>query len=210
MIPQESEALGFLEVDYNGFTVRTSLPDQWPLYLIRQGRMIDAVEGILGDQFDEYLDRFPSFKDVAPFTDLLAEAAGIPGDGPFGGIPLLLMQLEMFPDDAESWLSSTHHVSLVDYYRGTLTLREVFVRLKKPWNRTDFLLADVFHAVARQPHPERPLSEMDKARVAAQEEERKRQEALLKAKEAQYNPAQAAADKARANALKEQRRGHRG
>lgn len=202
--PQQSEAQGFLHFNYQGIDVRTALPDEWPLDLIRRGRFIDATQIILGDQFDAFIDRLPALEDLTAFTDYLAAQAGIPGDGPFGGIPLLLMQLEMFGDDAESILSANHHVSLVDYYRGKLTLRQVFVLLKQPWTRTHYLLADLFHATARQPHPDRPLSEMEKARAEAEKAERDRREAVMREREKQYaNPAAVAAEKAQANALRE-------
>lgn len=202
--PQQSEAAGFLHFDYQGFTVRADLPDKWPLQLIRVGRVIDATQLILGDQFDAFLDRFPEFGDLTGFTNRLAAEAGIPGEGAFGGIPYLLLQLELFPDDAELLLSANHHVSLVDYYRGQLTLRQVFVYLKQPWTREHYLLADLFHATARQPHPDRPLSEMEKARAAAEKAERERKEAIMRAKQEQYtNPAAVAAEKAQANALRE-------
>lgn len=202
--PQESEALGFLHFDYRGLTIRTELPDKWPLQLIRAGRVIDATQLILGDLFDEFLTRFPTFEELSEFTNRLASEVGIPGDGAFGGIPVLLMQLEMFGDDVENLLSANHHVSLVDYYRGTMTLRQVFVLLKQPWTRTHYLLADVFHAAARQPHPDRPLSEMEKARAAAEKAEAERKEAVMREREKQYaNPAMEAAAKAQANALRE-------
>ncbi len=202
--PQESEAQGFLQFAYYGLTVKTGLPDEWPLHLIRQGRVIDATQEILGAQLDDFLNRFPSFEELRDFTNTLATKAGIPGEGAFGGIPVLLMQLEMFPDDIECLLSANHHLSLTDYYRGDLTLRQVFVRLKQPWTRTHYLLADVFHAVARQPHPDRPLSAMEEARAAAEQAERDRKEAVMREKEKQYaNPAVVAAEKAQANALRE-------
>jgi hypothetical protein len=205
--PQESEAAGFLHFTYRGLTVTTQLPSHWPLELIRRGRVIDAVQLILGDQFDEFLDQFPEFDDLTDFTNRLATEAGIPGTGAFGGIPALLLQLEFYADDVENILSANHHVSLVDYYRGDLTLRQVFVRLKQPWTRTHYLLADVFHALARQPHPDRPLSEMEKARAAAEKAEQERKEKVMREKEKQYaNPAAIAAEKAQANALRELRR----
>lgn len=202
--PQESEARGFLQFNYRGLAVKTGLPDGWPLNLIRQGRIIDAAQIILGDQFDAFLDTFPTFEDLTDFTNRLATEAGLPGEGSFGAVPALLMQLEMFPDDIESLLSMNHRVSLVDYYRGEITLRQVFVYLKQPWNRTHYLLSDLFHAVARQPHPDRPLSDMEKARAAAEKAEKERKEAVMREKEKQYaNPAAVAAEKAQANALRE-------
>lgn len=202
--PQESEALGFLEVDYKGFTVRTSLPDQWPLHLIRQGQIIDAAQEILADRFDEFLEQFPTFGDLVPFTQALAEAAGIPGDNAFGGVPVLLAVLETSADELERHLSANHRMNLVDYYRGELTLRQIAVRLEQPWTRDHFLLADVFHVIARQPHPDRPLSPLEKARVEAAAAEQKRHENKLHARETQYLTA---ADKARENAMKAQGKG---
>lgn len=204
MTPQESEALGFLEVDYKGFTVRTGLPDQWPLHLIRQGRVIDAAQQILGDRFDEFLDLFPTFSDLVVFTKTLAEAAGIPGDNAFGGLPALLSLLENSADEVERHLSANHRLNLVDYYRGELTLRQIAVRLEQPWTRDHFLLADVFHVIARQPHPDRPLSLLEKARVEAAEAEQKRHQDKLHARETQYSTA---AEKARENAMKAQQKG---
>lgn len=204
MTPQQSEAQGFLSLNYGGFIIQTPLPDEWPLDLIRRGKIIEATEEILGDRFDDFLDRFPRLDDLVSFTKRLAAEAGIPGEDAFGGIPRLLAQLEFFSDDVETLLSTNHRVSLVDYYRGDLTLRQVFVYLKQPWSRTHYLLADVFHAVAHQPHPDRPLSEREKRRAAAEKAERERKEALMRQKEQQYaNPAAVAAEKAAANAARE-------
>jgi hypothetical protein len=179
--------------------MQTSLPDQWPLALIRQGRIIDAAQEILADRFDEFLDLFPAFADLVAFTKTLAETAGIPGDNAFGGIPVVLSVLEHDADELERHLSTHHGANLVDFYRGELTLRQIAVRLEQPWTRDHFLLADVFHAIMRQPHPDRPLSPLEKARVEAAAAEQKRHEDKLHARETQYTTA---AQKARENALK--------
>lgn len=202
--PQESEALGFLEVDYKGFTVRTSLPDQWPLHLIRQGQIIGAAQELLGERWGEFLDRFPTFGDLVEFTRILADTAGIPGENGFGGIPVLLHILEHDADELERHLSAHHHVNLVDYYRGELTLRQISVRLTQPWTRDQFLLADVYHVIARQPHPDRPLSPLERAHVEAVAAEQKRHQDKLHARETQYSTA---ADKARENAIRAQQKG---
>jgi hypothetical protein len=202
--PQESEAEGFLEVDFKGFTVRTSLPDQWPLHLIRQGRIIDATQELLGGRWAEFLDSFPSFGDLVEFTRALAEAAGIPGENGFGGIPVLLHILEHDADELERHLSANHHVNLVDYYRGELTLSQIAVRFEQPWTRDHFLLADLIHVISGRPHPDRPLSPLEKARVEAAAADQKRHEDKLHARETQYSTA---AEKARENAMKAQQKG---
>lgn len=202
MNPQESEAAGFLEVDYQGFKVRIGLPDEWPLHLIRQGQIIDAAQQILGDRFDEFLDQFPTFSDLVAFTKVLAADAGIPGENAFGGIPVILHVLEHNADELERHLSANHHMNLVDYYRGVLTLRQIAVRFEQPWTREHFLLADVYHVIARQPHPDRPLSPLEKAGVEAAEAEQKRHAEKLHSRETQYSTA---AVKARENAMKAQK-----
>lgn len=203
MTPQQSEALGFLSLNYGGFIVQTPLPDEWPLDLIRRGNIVEATEEILRERFNDFLDRFPLLEDLIGFTRRLAETAGIPGEGAFGGIPKLLAQLEFYADDIELQLAE-RHVSLVDYYRGELTLRQVFVYLKHPWNRTHYLLADVFHGITRQPHPDRPLSDREQAQAEAERAEKRRREALMREKEKQYaNPVAVAAEQAEANALRE-------
>jgi hypothetical protein len=78
----------------------------------------------------------------------------------------------------EADLSRYHHIDLRDYWRHTLTLRQIAVRvrhlpadsavrfvLKAPdWSTTDYLLADLIHVHTGQPHPAHPAV-LAKARI---------------------------------------------
>lgn len=93
----------------------------------------------------------------------------------------LLRLLREHPDVVEADLSRYHHIDYRDRWRRDeagcrrLTFRMIAVRVRHlppdsataralngpGWSLTDYLLGDVFHAVAGKRHPERPQPSRD-------------------------------------------------
>lgn len=86
------------------------------------------------------------------------------------------------PEALEADIQRVYGIDLGGLWRGELSVRRlvVLVRYLPPdaavwseqsgvdfgWSLTDYLLADLFHVLAREPHPARPSPKRDKKRDA--------------------------------------------
>jgi hypothetical protein len=122
--------------------------DDWPLHLIRSGQFIDALEVLLGDQWDAFLFANPQTEHVLPSSNAFAAAVGLPADKSarhpktgksvdvaFGAIPRLLIMLEKFRTAIDSDLEQFWHLDYRDRFRfdvdgrRRLTLRKIHDRI---------------------------------------------------------------------------------
>jgi len=209
----EAEALGLDSVTatFAGRGWRVGLDvETWPLAVIRrcvgmssiqvdQMAIADALEQILGNQWDDFVALAPKARNLAPMSNAVAKAAGFesrePIDKAFGAIPRLLAVLDSWPSAVESDLNQFWHIDYRDRFiiengRRKLTLRQIGARVdhlpvgsalavemgrRSP---TDLLLMDLCEPLAGKPHPARPLTrEQIAERRAAEESDRKAREA---------------------------------
>lgn len=146
-----------------------------------------ALEIILGDQWDRFLALAPRRRDLVPASHAFAEAVGIgastqegpdgkPFDRAFGSIPRLLAVLDTWPTAVESDLCRFWSLDYRDRWRldkrgrRLLTLRQIHARLSHlpadsalavamgRRSPTELLLMDIYEPLAGRAHPARPLT----------------------------------------------------
>lgn len=250
--PVEAEARGQTHVVCPMGGVDWSIPldvDTWPLtpvahsvYVGPDGEVrtnptavVEALSGLLGQQWPRFEETVvPRRRDLAPASDTLAAAVGIPAspvtdelpDRAFGAIPRLVAVLTAWPRAVESDLDRFWGIDYRDRWRFTssgqrkLTLRQIHARISHlpadsalaiamgRRSPTELLLMDIYEPLAGRVHPARPLTaEQIAERRHKAEQMRQAREAYEARRVAQgHRNIDAALDAARANAL----RGHNG
>ncbi|MCV7230665.1 hypothetical protein [Mycolicibacterium komossense] len=198
--------------------------EEWPLGLIRRGLYVDAVVELLGGQTAP----IPMYGDIVSLSDAMAAAAGVsrlPEETPlpdslfglqlFGAVPRLIAWLDAFEDDIASDLRAFRNVDYLDRWRGDLTLRQIWVYIRRlppssalsvarnggheMWTRQSILTAQVWEQLARQVYVGRPMTSEEIAQVEEMRRENAQTMADLADKEDYYSPA---ASRARIDAAK--------
>ncbi|OCB56124.1 hypothetical protein A5722_14595 [Mycobacterium vulneris] len=221
------EALGEPEVGFVWRGHRLTIPralEDWPLDAIRTGGYVDAVEELLAGQTAPV----PLYEDLVSLSDAMAAAVGVsrlPETKPlpdkyfgahiFGAVPMLLDCLDNYEDDVASDLRHFWHVDYADRWRGDLTLRQIWVYVRRPkptsalaiarnggsepWTKTAVVLAQIWEQIARKPYFGRPLTAEELAELLAQKRANEAQMQELSDKQDYYSPE---ASRARAEARK--------
>ena len=218
------EALGEPIAEFTWRGHHLSIPravEDWPLDLITAGRVVDAVLVLLDGQTAP----IPRYGDACDLSDAMAAACGIsrlpeaksqPGVDHFGAVPLLLWLLDEHEDDVACDLRTLRGVDYRDRWRGDLTLREIWVMIRRvpptsalaiarnggraPWTREAIVTAQVWEQLARQVYVGRPMTGEEIDAVLARKAEDDKKVADLKDREAHWSPAAARARKAAAAA----------
>jgi hypothetical protein len=198
----QAEALGqeYVSVSFRGHDWRLPLDvDTWPLTpvqcsvgsrngepVVNHAAVAEALEGILGDQWDHFVTVAKRRGDLTPASDAFAAAVGIGKtqerapdgrlfDRAFGAIPRLLAVLEAWPTAVESDLDRFWGIDYRDRWRfdgdrRRLTLRQIFARISHlpsdsalaiamgRRSPVELLLMDVYEPLAGRVHPARPLT----------------------------------------------------
>jgi hypothetical protein len=201
--PVEAEAIGaeFVTAVYKGREWRIPADvDTWPLDYVRSSigytrertpivnhvAITQALEGILGEQWDDFVIAAPRRRDLVPASQTFAAAIGIGASdqrGPdgalldrvFGSLPRLLAVLETWPTAVESDLNRFWGLDYRDRFlfttgRRRLTLRQIHARLSHlpadsalavemgRRSPVELLLMDIYEPLAHRVHPARPLT----------------------------------------------------
>jgi hypothetical protein len=202
--PVEAEALGeeFVTATHLGREWRIPADlDTWPLesvkhsigfsvttreILINHIATAEAIEALLGPQWDDFVALAPQRRNLVPASQAFAEAVGIPAsaekgadgklqDRVWGSLPRLLAVLETWPTAVESDLSRFWGIDYRDRWRFTegrrrLTLRQIHARISHlpadsalavamgRRSPTELLLMDLYEPMAGRVHPARPLT----------------------------------------------------
>jgi len=201
--PVEAESLGeeFVSAAFAGRDWRIPLDvDTWPLEHLRysvgyardRGSVVNhiavaqALEEILGDQWDDFVTAAPRRRDLVPASQSIAAAVGIAAsdqrgpdgqlfDRAFGSIPRLLAVLQSWPTAVESDLMRFWNLDYRDRWRfddgrRRLTLRQIHARLSHlpadsalaiamgRRSPVELLLMDIYEPLAGRAHPARPLT----------------------------------------------------
>lgn len=181
--------------------------EAWPLDAIRRARWVDAVDLLLAGQSPGSAD--PVLDDYRELSDAMAEAVGVgrlpeqPADPVrwFGGVSTLLRLLDEFEEDVERDLRSLG-VDYLDRFRGTLTLRQVWVMIRRSpstsaiaiadnggkhvWTEPDFIGASVYQALTGELYPGRPLKPAERERALKAMQAQADHVAKLKERAAHY------------------------
>ncbi|AHJ86300.1 hypothetical protein 32HC_22 [Mycobacterium phage 32HC] len=210
------EALGEPDVRFvwrrHELTVPRALED-WPLDLIRAGRYVDAVAELLNGQTAPV----PLYRDLVSLSDAMAAAVGVerlPETKPlperyfgayvFGAVPQLLDYLDNNEDDIASDLKTFRNVDYLDRWRGDLTLRQIWVYVRRLpptsalaiarngghelWTKQSILTAQVWEQIARQPYVGRPLTVEEVEQALAKKRANEARMSQLAEKEDYYSP----------------------
>jgi hypothetical protein len=201
--PVEAEALGeeFVTATHLGREWRIPADaDTWPLEHVRYSigynrdrepvinhiAIAQALEEILGEQWDDFLIAAPRRRDLVPASQAFAAAIGIgasaqrapsglPFDRAFGSLPRLLAVLTSWPTAVESDLTRFWNLDYRDRWRfddgrRRLTLRQIHARISHlpadsalaiemgRRSPVELLLMDIYEPLAHRVHPARPLS----------------------------------------------------
>jgi hypothetical protein len=196
--------------------------------------LVVALRHILGHQWPDFLVAAPKRGDSVKASHVFAEAVGISTTGSaldvaFGGIPALLLDLQRYEGAIEATLGSLG-VDYRDRYRfqpgrrRILTLRQIHNRLRyapydsplaiakndgvRPLSDAALVSMDVFEAIAKIPHPSRPLSPAQRAERQA--EQVKKDEALAgyKKRRSAEQDRRSGLEKAKANAQEARKVAH--
>jgi hypothetical protein len=174
--------------------------DTWPLDYVRSSigytrertsvvnhvAITQALEELLGDQWDDFVALARRRKDLVPATQAFAEAVGIapstqrgpdgkPFDLAWGSIPRLLAVLHSWPTAVESDLARFWNLDYRDRWRfddgrRRLTLRQIHARISHlpadsalaiemgRRSPVELLLMDIYEPLAHRVHPARPLT----------------------------------------------------
>jgi len=152
---------------------------------VNHGALITALETLLGEQLEDFLDAAPTRAELIPASHAFATAVGI-GQTPdahsqrydkaFGAIPRLLALLDNLTDAVESDLSRFWGIDYRDRWRfddtgrRLLTVRQIHARLSHlpadcalaiamgRRSPMELLLMDLYEPLAGRPHPARPLT----------------------------------------------------
>lgn len=197
----ELEATGATEVtfDFRGTSVTIPLGiEAWPIGLIRARRTGAAIRTLLGRQRPPLRTR----DDATELTHRMADACGVtplpetevPPGAVFGAVPLLIDLLDNHADDIAADLRRFYGIDYRDRWRGNLTLREIWVCVRRldhtsalavarnggdpVWTRGDIIAARNIELWTRKHYEGRPWSKdewkamLDKRAAAAAEAER--------------------------------------
>jgi hypothetical protein len=182
------ETLGAREVTlvWRGRPVTIPLRvEDWPTEDIRKARFIHAVKRLLGGQRvgPAVIDDYRLLSDAMAETigvGRLPETPAAP-DAWFGGLPTLLRLLHENEDDIAADLRERFGVDYRDRWRDALTLREIWVMIRRSpstsaialadnygkhvWTEPDFIGAGIYQALTGEIYPGRPLkpAEMERA-----------------------------------------------
>ena len=189
------EAMGATEVTFSFRGRPVTIPldvGEWPAVSVRFDPLVAVME-LLGDQAGRVLGPGAVVDDARELSQAMAEAVGIgrlpeaedaPGEW-FGSVQDLLRLVEHQADDIELDLRRIG-VDYRDRWRGTLTLRQVWVYIRRSlstsaiavssnfgkhvWTESDFIEASVYQALTGKVYPGRPLKpeELAKALEAMQ------------------------------------------
>jgi len=174
--------------------------DTWPLDHVRYSvgytrdrtsavnhiAVAQALEEILGEQWDDFLIAAPRRRDLVPASQAFAAAIGIGAseqrapdgqlfDRAFGSLPRLLAVLTSWPTAVESDLTRFWNLDYRDRWRfddgrRLLTLRQIHARLSHlpadsalavemgRRSPVEVLLMDIYEPLAHRVHPARPLT----------------------------------------------------
>lgn len=173
--------------DFRGGQVTIPFPlEAWPLDEIAAGRKGRALKHLLGSQRPAMATR----ADAAELSHRMADACGLtplphttvgPGDM-FGAAPALLRALAR-ADDLEADLRRFYHVDYRDRWRAALTLRQVWVFVRRlphdaaslidaetgnqPWTRAEIIGARSWEMFTRKWYPGRPFSREEREEIEA-------------------------------------------
>ncbi|QEA10782.1 tail assembly chaperone [Mycobacterium phage Weirdo19] len=206
------EAIGETEavVRFRGRTLRVPLDlDEWPLPKIRAADWVGAVDELLAGQRLGIAD--PLLDDYRELSEAMAEAVGVgrlpeepsPPDQWFGGVPRLLRLLDHHEPDVELDLRRIG-VDYRDRFRGTLTLRQVWVYVRRSlatsavavadnggkhvWTEGDFITASIYQALTGEVYPGRPLKPAEVAKAIEAMQAKAAHAAKLRERQAHYAP----------------------
>lgn len=147
----------------------------------------EVLEELLADQWEAFVAAAPRRRDLAPASQVLAAAVGIPAsmdpdprggltDRVFGALPRLLAVLNAWPDAVESDLQRFWGIDYRDRWRfddagrRRLTLRQINARINHlpadsalaiemgRRSPVELLLMDLYEPLAGRVHPARPLT----------------------------------------------------
>lgn len=192
------EALGEPTVRFRWRRHTLTIPraiEEWPLDLIRRGMFVDAAAQLLNGQTAPV----PLYGDLISLSDAMAEACGVSrlpetkplpdkwfGIHAFGAVPILLDLLDSHEDDIASDLRTFRHVDYLDRWRGDLTLRQIWVYIRRLpptsalaiarnggnelWTKQAILTAQVWERLAGRAYVGRPMTieEINEATAAKQ------------------------------------------
>lgn len=210
------EALGEPEVRFcwrgHDLTIPLAL-EEWPLDLIRATRYVDAIESLLAGQTAP----IPRYGDAVDLADAMAAAVGVErlpetkpspdrkfGEQIFGGIPLLLALLDGFEDDIACDLKTFRNVDYADRWRGGLTLRQIWVYIRRlpldsalsiatnggheRWTKQAIVTAQVWEMLARRVYVGRPMTREEIDAALAAKAKADAQMSDMKAKQDYWSP----------------------
>ncbi len=185
--------------------------ERWPLHLLRAARWVEAIDELLAGQPLGIAD--PLIDDYRELSEAMADAIGIgrlpeeprAADQWFGGVLTLLRLLDHHEADVELDLRRVG-VDYLDRYRGKLTLRQVWVCVRRSlptsavavadnygkhvWNEGDFIAASIYQALTGEVYPGRPLKPEERAKAIEAMQAKAAHEAKLRERQAHYAPPQ--------------------
>lgn len=206
------EAIGATEADvaFGGRKIVVPLAlERWPLQLIREARWVEAVDVLLAGQSIGIPD--PVIDDYRNMSELMARAVGVgrlPETPPapdqwFGGVPTLLRLLDHYEEDVELDLRRVG-VDYLDRFRGTLTLRQVWVCVRRSqptsaialadndgrhvWTEPDYIAASVYQALTGEIYPGRPLKPEERTKALEAMRAKAERVDKLRERQAHYAP----------------------
>lgn len=210
------EALGEPEVRFrwrrHALTIPRAIED-WPLDLIRRGMFVDAAAQLLNGQTAPV----PLYGDLISLSDAMAAACGVsrlPESKPlpekyfgihaFGAVPFLLDVLDSHEDDIASDLKTFRGVDYLDRWRGDLTLRQIWVYIRRLpptsalaiarngghelWTKQAILTAQVWERLAGRVYTGRPMTREEIEEVTAAKKANEAQMSSLADKQDYYSP----------------------
>lgn len=221
------EALGEPAVRFTWRSHALTIPraiEDWPLDLIRRGLFVDAAAVLLDGQTAPV----PLYGDLVSLSDAMADAAGVSrlpetkplpdkyfGIHAFGAVPMLLDLLDRHEDDIASDLKTFRNVDYLDRWRGELTLRQIWVYIRRLpptsalavarngghelWTKQAILTAQVWERLAGKVYAGRPMTREEMDDAIAQQRQNEQTMSKLADKEDYYSPE---ASRARAEAAK--------
>lgn len=175
------EAAGAAEVAFDFRGTAVTIPrsiEAWPLDAIRANKSGRALKALLNGQRPPMRTR----GDAVELSLRMADACGVtplpetPADatGMFGAVPTLLRIVDNHGDDLEADLRRFFHVDYRELFTGGLTLRQVWVFVRRmptdsalltarnggrpPWTRAEIIAARQWEAWVRKRYDGRPPS----------------------------------------------------
>ncbi|WP_229481669.1 hypothetical protein [Mycolicibacterium mageritense] len=206
------EALGATEATVRFRDHEIVIPlalERWPLKMIRTVRWIEAVDVLLAGQSIGSAE--PVLDDYRELSEAMAAAVGVarlPETPPapdqwFGGVPHLLRLLDEHEDDVELDLKRLG-VDYLGRFRGELTLRQVWVYIRRSqptsaiaiadndgkhvWTEPDFIGASIYQALTGEVYPGRPLKPEERQKAIEAMQAKLAHVAKLRDRAAHYAP----------------------